>query len=967
MKTNSNIFRMLSVVFFILVASFIITSYYYYLSKDKEIKAEAHNNLAVIADLKIRQITNWRNEREGDAQIIQNTTAVARLVKNYFETKSHEEALKRWAAAFCEHKVYSSATILDTRGAVRFAYGEGSNEIDSVGYSLLKDVLKQKKFALSDLHVSSGTKKVTLDLLVPLILWEQKDHPVAGVFLFKVDPYKILYPLLQSWPTPSPTSETLLIRREGEEVVYLNELRFKKGPAIALRLPIARMDLPAAMAARGAEGMVEGVDYRGVPVLAAIRKVPNSPWLMVVKVDKAEAYDPLHHELLMVALVTALLIIASGAILGLWWRHQRAVFYRTQYQSEIERRALIEHFSYLAKYANDMIFLFDKRGRIIEVNDRACIQYGYRREELLQPPIPALRPPELQSGMPDIWRQVDENEGMIYETEHVRKNGTRFPVEISARGFDIEGNRYIQAIIRDITERKHAESALSAEKERLTVTLKSIGDGVITTDVNGNITLLNKVAEELTGWSLAEAMGRPLCEVFHIMNELTRERCENPVDKVLKSGVIIGLANHTALIRRDGREMAIADSGAPIRDGEGKVIGVVLVFRDITDKQKTGLALQNAEKLEAIGLLAGGIAHDFNNLLSGIFGYVDMARMQAEKGGNGRGIENALSKACGVYDRAKYLTHQLLIFSKGGSPVRKTQSIVEHVQKAVSFALSGSNVSPVFAIPDEVWPCDFDENQIAQVFDNIVINARQAMPLGGELDVAVRNISPGDAPRELPPCAFVCISICDYGSGISKVHMPRIFDPFFTTKQQGSGLGLATSHSIVKKHDGLIHAESELGKGTTFRVYLPASSGQISVPNRERKQLHRGHGRILIMDDEEFILDVVSEMLTAMGYHVIAAINGDEAIAHARSAMQSGQPFRAAILDLTIPGGRGGKETVHALLEIDRDIKVVASSGYSEDPVMSKPSDYGFAGQLAKPYLPSDLILLLESLLRQPE
>ena len=697
-KRNNKIPRTLIVVFFILVASFIITGVYYYLSKDKEIKAEAHNNLAVIADLKIGQITNWRNEREGDALIIQNTTALARLVKNYLETKSHEEALKRWAAAFCEHKIYSSATILDARGAVRFAYGEGSNKIDSVGYSLLKDVLKQKKFALSDLYVSSGTKKVTIDLLVPLILWEQKDHPVVGVFLFKVDPRKILYPLLQSWPTPSPTSETLLIRREGDEVVYLNELRHKKGPALALRLPIARKDLPAAMAARGAEGMVEGSDYRGVPVLAAIRKVPNSPWFMVAKVDKAEVYDPLHHELLVAAFVTLLLIIASGAIMGLWWRHQRAVFYRTQYQSEIERQALLKHFSYLAKYANDMIFLFDKRGRIIEVNERACIQYGYRREELLQPTFRALRPPELQSGMPDIWRQIVEKEGMIYETEHVRKDGTRFPVEISARGFDIEGNRHMQAIIRDITERKQAENALFAEKERLAVTLRSIGDGVITTDVNGNITMLNKVAEELTGWSLAEAMGRPLCEVFHIMNELTRERCENPVDKVLKSGVIIGLANHTSLISRDGREMAIADSGAPIRDGEGKVIGVVLVFRDITEKQKTELALQNAEKLEAIGLLAGGIAHDFNNLLSGIFGYIDMARMQAK--GNGRGIENALSKACGVYDRAKYLTHQLLVFSKGGRLVRKTQSIVEHVQTAVSFALSGSNVSPVFAIPD---------------------------------------------------------------------------------------------------------------------------------------------------------------------------------------------------------------------------------------------------------------------------
>lgn len=963
-KGNNNTPRILGIVFFILVTSFVIAGVCYYFSKNKEIKAEVHHNLAAVADLKIGQITNWRYEREGDALMIQNSGAIARLVKNYFDTKTQAGELKWWLASFCEHNGYSSATIFDARGAVRFTYGAGGNEIGPVGRRLREDVLKQKKFALSDLHISPVTKKVTIDLFVPLILWDQKDHPVVGIFFFKVAPDKVLYPLIQSWPTPSPTSETLLIRREGGEVVFLNELRHKKGSALALQLPIANKYLPAAMAARGVEGMVTGVDYRGVPVLAVIRKVPNSPWFMVAKVDKAEAYDPLHHELLTVALVTALLIIASGAMLGLWWRHQRSVFYREQHQSEIERRALIEHFSYLAKHANDMIFLFNKQGIIIEVNDRACEEYGYRREELLQSSIILLRPHELQSEMRDVLNEIDEKEGMIYETEHIRKDGTRFSVEVSARGFDMEDNRYMQAIIRDITQRKQSENALFAEKERLAVTLKSIGDGVITTDVNGNITLLNKMAEKLTGWPLAEATGRPLSEVFHIVNEQTRERCENPVDKVLKSGAISGLANHTVLIRRDGREMAIADSGAPIRDVESKIIGVVLVFRDITDKQKTDSALQNAEKLEAIGLLAGGIAHDFNNLLGGIFGYIDLARVQAEKG-NSRGSENALSKACGVYDRAKYLTQQLLTFSKGGTPVRKTQAIAEHVQQAVTFALSGSNVSPVFAVPSEVWPCDFDENQMAQVFDNIVINARQGMPLGGNLDVTVRNIAPEDAPQELPPGAYVRTSICDYGNGILKDHLPRIFDPFFTTKQQGSGLGLATSYSIVKKHDGLICAESELGKGTTFHVYLPASSGQVSVLDRKRRQLHRGHGRILIMDDEEFILDVLSEILTGMGYHVSTASNGDEAIAQTRSAMQSGQPFRAAILDLTIPGGRGGKETVHALLEVDPNIKVVASTGYSEDPVMSKPSDYGFAGRLVKPYRVGHLALLLESLFRQ--
>lgn len=1075
-------------VFFILVICIISTGSYYYFTKGEEIKEGVQNNLAAIAELKIGEITGWQKERKGDALQLQNSIAVARLVKNYFDTETQGKELRRWLVPFCEHNGYSSATLLDTSGAVRFAYGEGAKEIDGPIKQLLSKVLKERKNALKDLYISPVTKKPTIDLLVPIILWDRKDLPVAGAFLFRLDPSQVLYPLIQSWPTPSPTAETLLVRREGDEVVYLSELRHRKGTVLTFRLPITEKNLPAAMAARGEEGLVEGIDYRGVPVLAAILKVPDSPWFMIAKIDRSEIYDPLHHELLLVSIVTALLMIASGALLGFWWRNQRAAFYRKQYEAELERQALVKHLDYLVKYANDMIFLFDGEGRIVEVNDQVCVKYGYLREELLKMRIGDLLSPEERAGMADLLNRIAEKDRQVYETVHFQKDGTSFPAEISAHSFDIEGKRYVQAIVRDITERRYAEELLResegkfrifaeqsivgiaivqdglfkyvnpkfaemsgygidelldgmpvqnlvhpddramreelrqrrlltagsadrsefrqvrkngeiadieiyasrvlfnnmpaslgimsdvterkrtqkdlfAEKELLGVTLRSIGDGVITTDTCGKITLLNKVAEELTGWSFAEAMGLPLPEVLHIIHEHTRERCENPVEKVLQTRAIAGLARHTALIRRDGNEIAIADSGAPILDREGNVVGVVLVFRDITDKKRTRLALQNADKLEAIGTLAGGIAHDFNNLLSGIFGYLDLARLHAKQG-DGKASEQALEKAFGAYNRAKSLAQQLLVFSKGGAPIRKIQSIADHVQKCVSFALSGSNVHAFFTMPEEeVWPCDFDENQMAQVFDNIVINARQAMPLGGRLDVAIRNLSPADAPEEVPFRAYIHVSIRDHGSGITKEHLPRIFDPFFTTKQLGSGLGLATSYSIVKQHEGLIAIESELGAGTTCHVYLPASSGQIPCGEAEKEKPHHGDGRILIMDDEAFIIDIASEMFEGMGYHLVTAEDGDEAIRHARSAKESGQPFRMAILDLTIPGGRGGKDTVSALLEIDPDIKVVASSGYSEDPVMANPSAYGFAGRLVKPYCLSDLNSLLELLL----
>jgi PAS domain S-box-containing protein len=512
----------------------------------------------------------------------------------------------------------------------------------------------------------------------------------------------------------------------------------------------------------------------------------------------------------------------------------------------------------------------------------------------------------------------------------------------------------------EIAERREAERILSAERERLAVTLRSIGDGVITTDVHGHVTMLNNMAEELIGWSHVEAQGRHLSEIFNTIDARSRERCKNPIEKVLKTGGIIDLANHTVLIRRDGKELTIANSGAPIRDRESNIYGVVLVFRDVTDKEKTEQVLQNAQKLEAVGALAAGIAHDFNNLLAGIFGYIELSRVQAEEGGL-VGVTRTLSKAIGVFDRAKHLTQQLLTFSKGGIPIRKTMSITEWVNKTVSFALSGSNVSPVFFIPEEPWLCDLDENQMAQVFDNIVINARQAMPMGGKVDVAIRNVRSRDCPKSLPANNYVCISIKDYGIGIVKEHLSQIFVPFFTTKQKGSGLGLATSYAIVKKHDGMIDVESEPGRGSTFHIYLPASSSNAADAPVLTTHSHQGQGRILIMDDEAFILDILALQLERMGYDVAKAEDGDQAIRHAAEAVREGAPFRIAILDLTIPGGRGGKDVVKELLEISPSLKAIASSGYSEDPVMSNPSSYGFVNRLIKPYRNNDIARVLGS------
>ena len=520
---------------------------------------------------------------------------------------------------------------------------------------------------------------------------------------------------------------------------------------------------------------------------------------------------------------------------------------------------------------------------------------------------------------------------------------------------------HYQGIVEDITERKHIEDALANEKERLAVTLRSIGDAVISTDKAGCIALMNPIAEALTGWPEAIAVGQPLTEVFNIVDETTRQPCKNPVEAVLEKGTVVGLANSTVLISRDGNEYAIADSGAPILDADGQIIGVVLVFRDITEAQHIENELMKIEKLEALGVLAGGIAHDFNNFLTGIVGNISLARLTVSPGEK---VAAHLESMEAAAMRAQELTQQLLTFSKGGEPVRRPLRLDDLVQESARFVLRGSSVRCQINFDNGPLMAEADEGQIAQVINNLVLNAVQAMPGGGVirlsgemLDLAQGNVF------SLEAGTYVHLTIKDQGIGIQSEHLKKVFDPYFSTKQKGSGLGLAVVYSVIEKHRGRITVQSRLGRGTTFDIYLPGLL-QTESPSLASNQLvASGSGRILVMDDEAYIRSLSVEMLEMIGYTAKAAKDGGEAIALYCKAHDSGEPFDAVILDLTVPGGMGGKETLEKLRQFDPKVKAIVSSGYSNDPVLSDYARCGFQQAVAKPYRIQQLSSALHAIL----
>jgi PAS domain S-box-containing protein len=615
------------------------------------------------------------------------------------------------------------------------------------------------------------------------------------------------------------------------------------------------------------------------------------------------------------------------------------------------------------------IYAKDVEGRFVFANENYCTTHHKKLEEIIDKTDFDLHPYELALKYRADDQQVIES-GRFIELEEVHEtiDGTKFFVQVLKTPFyDLKGQLAgTLGIFWDITERKQAEEILASEKERLSVTLRSIADGVITTDINGNVELLNRAAEELTGWSQDDAKGKPVGNVFNIINEINRKPLVIPVLKNPDSGIFDakGDLDHTILISKNGSERIVLINGTTIKDRNSSPVGIVMVFRDVTEKRKYEDAAQNAQKLESLGVLAGGIAHDFNNLLSGIFGNIDLARMKNCDNGLNVYFDGAMS----AIDRARNLTQQLLTFSRGGTPVIKPGKLSPFIQDIVQFALSGSNVSCRFDIPEGLPLCFYDKNQIGQVIDNLIINAQQAMPMGGVIDVSAEKFIVKETGHALLRTGdYVKISIKDRGIGIPKEIIPFIFDPFFSTKSKGHGLGLATSYSIVSRHGGAIDVESIPGEGSTFNIFLPVSTESPEIAEEVTEVYHCGHGTILVMDDEDMILNVISAMLSESGYSVLRMKDGRDALNYFTEDAGCKHEITAMIFDLTVPGGMGGIGAIKEIRKIDPDIPVFVSSGYSEDPVMANPQDFGFTASIRKPFQISELSGMLEKYVTRKE
>jgi PAS domain S-box-containing protein len=814
-------------IFLIIVLGIAIAGWGIYEKQKEHTRRAAEEYLNVISNLKVRQIVSWRQERFADAAAIsENPFNTMRIIPFLRKNPTSEDTgadIQAWMGTLVKNINYYGVSLLDSQGQVRLTIGLPGKKTSAYIQAQVGEVLETGEPRLTDFYWSNTQKRVVITLLVPLHDPRQSDGAARcpGIVLLRVDPNRFLYPLLQVWPTPSLTAETLLVRREGNDVLFLNELRHQKGTSLTLKFPLSEPHLPGAMAVRGLQGMVEGKDYRGVEVIAEILKVPDSPWHMIAKVDQQEIFAPFTTKVRGMVMVISGIILILG-IAMLWWDKRReAVFYQGQYEAERERQALVKHFDYLTKYANDIIILTDEKLKIVEANDRTRTAYGYSREELLLLSMHDLQDPQTHSDLERVLGRLEQENGLIYQTAHRRHDGTTFPVEISVRLIEVDDRKFYQAIIRDITERQQAEVALRRSEARYHHTLDTMLEGCQIIDFDWHFVYVNKAVASQARCKPEELLNHTMMEIFpgiedtelfdslrHSMEERTSMRMQNK------------------FIYPDGRVAWFELSIQPIPEG------IFILSIDITDRQqaeeairtlnlqlehyvrdRTSQLLATNRELEAFSY---SVSHDLRAPLRGIDGWTmalleDYAHLLDDKG------KKYLDRVRTETQRMGRLIDDMLSLSRV-TRAEMHRETVDLTCLAQSIAGRLRETSPErlveFVIQDGLI-VEGDPRLLEIALVNLLDNAWK---FTGQSPIA--SIELGRVEQEGHSVFFVR----DNGTGFDMTYAHKLFGAFQrfhkTSEFPGTGIGLATVQRVVHRHGGRIWADAAVDRGATFHFTL---------------------------------------------------------------------------------------------------------------------------------------------------
>jgi PAS domain S-box-containing protein len=800
---------------------------FYYRNQQKNLIDANLQELATITDMKVRQITQWRSERIGDGTFLSQNEIINKQFSDFLRNskdKNLRDELRSELMTLTENYDYKNALFIDRDLKVRLFYPSKDTVIGNFLKPKLPYILERKEVVLTDLHYTGKVSFRHLDLVVPLREHGIKDSTIIGLLLLRIDPNLVLFPLIQSWPVNSPTSESLIFSHDNDSISYVSGLKYFTDATLNLKKPLNDENQAASLAVRGYVQASDALDYRGVHVIASMKKVPESSWFLLAKTDKQEIVDKLQLQLRSIIIINILMIMASFLLCGaIFWQH-RLRFYRSVLSSELDKQALARHYDFILKYANDLIFLLDSDSIIIEANDKALERYNYSRSEMIGKKITMLLADSFQEKFTVFRNLIDKNGFALFEVLHKQKDGTEFPVEVSVRKVDIEGITYYQSIERDITERKQSEEILRESEERFRKTFDDSPIGMIMTGKDLVILRANETICRMIGYPESILHGMTMEDFTH--------PDYIPGDKVsllkLVAGEIAVYRAEKRFIRDDGSLIWASTSVSLIRNNSGEVQYYLAMVEDITLRKKAEKELVTAkEKAEESDRLKTAflhnVSHEIRTPMNAIIGFTTLITEDETTEDEKRQYidiifqsgSQLLSIINDIIDLASIETGQV----KVKAVMVNLNTLMQRIYEQFSYKIVQGSVDLEYVVPyaSEKTEISTDYTKLVQVLSNLINNAFKFTSKG--------KILFGYSLKE----TYVEFYVKDSGIGISEDNLNKIFDRFFqvdnaTSRQYtGTGLGLAISKAYVELMGGRIWVNSRPQNGTEFFFTIPMS------------------------------------------------------------------------------------------------------------------------------------------------
>jgi len=947
-------------------SGFGLAGYELYRWQEQSIQAEHAANLAAVAQLKTTQLLAWRQERLADARM--NASGMVRFLALQWLQTGHADTLedvRQRLQFFRENEGYLNMILADGAGRIRLSLLPRVTQLEQEEHDLLQQVVATKKAVLGDFFYCRNCSRIHINAAAPVFDGDK----VALVLLLVADPQRDLYPMIQSWPIAHSNAESLLVRRDGESALLLNQPRHRGFAGLSFRHPLANTSSPAVQAVLGATGVVRGVDYRDVKVLANINPIPESNWFMITKLDFREIAAQAQYRTGGIMLLVALATTVAGFLVQLASHSRRKTLNEALLQEEQGHRQTREEIRATLYGIGEGVIAADAAGRITRMNPVAESLTGWLEGEALGKPLG------------EVYRVIDEDSEAVVEspvdrvlqqgeivqmsnhTLLIAKDDSRRPIADSGAPIRNEAGVIsgVVLVFRDQSRRRAMEKSRAESARRYTELVENISDFIWETGADHRFTYASPRSLDMLGHTPEECRGLALVDLLNDDNDA--EDVQGFTD------MVAGLRPFSQLclrcVRKDGSEVILESSAVPVFDPQGGFRGYRGVSRDITERKRTEDAqkrlegqLLQSQKMEVVGRLAGGVAHDFNNMLTVISSYVEMTLNELEE------HHPLYKRLYEVHKAARHsaeLTRQLLAFARKQAITPRILDLNETISGSLKMLhrLIGENIELQWNPGPDLWQVRMDATQIGQVLANLAVNARDAIDGTGRLIMHTGNVAVDPAAcaacPELSPGDYVQLSVTDNGCGMDRLTQEKIFEPFFTTKEEGrgTGLGLATVYGIVKQNNGVIAVASAPGQGTTFRIFLPrVDLGPKALSTATGNQMHRGKETILLVEDEAAILEMCTFILEQHGYTVLVAQNPAQALdlVHRRQGT-----IDLLLTDVIMPD-MNGRELSRRVLELLPAIRVLFMSGYTADIIARHGGDMDTGLHfLEKPFSASQL------------